>query len=96
MNKFNKSKVEGDDDGIDTLLVRIEQIAPFPYDLIVPIIKVYPNSELIWAQEEPKNMGAWNYIKPRFQTLLNDLQKENQISQSNIRYVPIKLVYTLI
>ena len=31
----------------------------------------YPNSQICWAQEEHKNMGAWNYVQPRFNNLLN-------------------------
>ncbi|ETO22037.1 hypothetical protein RFI_15167, partial [Reticulomyxa filosa] len=49
-------------------LVRLEQIAPFPYDLVQEQLKKYPNAELVWAQEEPKNMGAWHYVFPRFAT----------------------------
>jgi 2-oxoglutarate dehydrogenase E1 component len=30
----------------------------------------YPNAEIVWMQEEPKNMGAWSYVRPRIQTAL--------------------------
>jgi 2-oxoglutarate dehydrogenase E1 component len=50
----------------DTSFVRLEQIAPFPYDMVAKAIQEYPNAELVWVQEEPRNMGAWSYIKPRF------------------------------
>ena len=39
----------------------------------VQVIQGYPAAELVWCQEEPKNMGAWMYIKPRLQTALRDL-----------------------
>lgn len=46
-------------------IVRIEQLYPFPKEKVEEIIKRYPNlQEIIWVQEEPKNMGAWHYIAP--------------------------------
>ncbi len=48
----------------DVALVRIEQLHPFPRKKVREIIKKYPNNMLtLWVQEEPENMGAWNYIK---------------------------------
>ena len=32
--------------------------------------KKYPNADIVWAQEEPKNMGAWTYVQPRLVTAL--------------------------
>ncbi|XP_076168173.1 oxoglutarate dehydrogenase Nc73EF isoform X1 [Ptiloglossa arizonensis] len=52
-------------------IARVEQISPFPYDLVKKEAAKYPNSELIWAQEEHKNQGAWTYVQPRFYTALN-------------------------
>ncbi|XP_023245263.1 2-oxoglutarate dehydrogenase, mitochondrial isoform X2 [Copidosoma floridanum] len=52
-------------------ITRVEQISPFPYDLLKKEVAKYPNAELIWAQEEHKNQGSWTYIQPRFQTALN-------------------------
>jgi 2-oxoglutarate dehydrogenase E1 component len=58
-------------------LVRLEQIYPFPddkqyeLDSIEAILKQYPNAkEVLWVQEEPKNMGAWSFVAPRFRGLL--------------------------
>jgi 2-oxoglutarate dehydrogenase E1 component len=46
-------------------IVRIEQLYPFPIEKVEAIIKRYPNlKEIVWVQEEPKNMGAWHYIAP--------------------------------
>jgi len=48
-------------------LVRFEQLYPLKYDSITEILESYKSMrELIWVQEEPKNMGAWFYIKDRF------------------------------
>jgi 2-oxoglutarate decarboxylase len=51
----------------DVAFVRVEQLYPFPGDLLAGVIARYPRSaELVWAQEEPRNMGAWSYIRERF------------------------------
>ncbi|XP_039294155.1 2-oxoglutarate dehydrogenase, mitochondrial [Nilaparvata lugens] len=50
---------------------RVEQISPFPYDLVKKECAKYPNAELVWSQEEHKNQGAWSYVQPRFHTALN-------------------------
>ena len=44
------------------------QISPFPFDLVRRELDHYPNADLVWAQEEPKNMGAWFYVQPRVGT----------------------------
>ena len=45
------------------VLVRLEQIAPFPHDIVLRVLRQYPNAELVWCQEEPKNQGAWGYVR---------------------------------
>jgi 2-oxoglutarate dehydrogenase E1 component len=58
-----------EDRGIkDVAISRIEQISPFPYDLITPHLDKYPNASLTWCQEEPLNNGAWSYVGPRIYT----------------------------
>ncbi|XP_043254351.1 2-oxoglutarate dehydrogenase, mitochondrial isoform X4 [Colletes gigas] len=52
-------------------IARVEQITPFPYDLVKKEAAKYPNADLIWSQEEHKNQGAWSYVQPRFHTALN-------------------------
>ena len=47
-------------------LVRVEELYPWPHDEIVQIMELYPAIEqVVWAQEEPKNQGAWTYVQPR-------------------------------
>ena len=43
-------------------IVRIEQLFPLPKKEINDIIKSYSYDEIVWAQEEPRNMGAWGYL----------------------------------
>ncbi len=56
----------------DITIVRVEQLAPFPFDILQSVIKKYSNAELVWVQEEPKNMGGWSYVKPRFDTSMRE------------------------
>jgi 2-oxoglutarate dehydrogenase E1 component len=51
-------------------VVRLEQIYPIPYQQINEILKKYKNStQLIWAQDEPENMGAWPFINRKLANL---------------------------
>tara|TARA_Y100000588_G_scaffold140839_1_gene154788 strand:- start:399 stop:755 length:357 start_codon:yes stop_codon:yes gene_type:complete len=44
-------------------IVRIEQLFPLPKEMIRSIIKKYANaSDIVWAQEEPRNMGAYGFL----------------------------------
>ncbi|EIW81255.1 2-oxoglutarate dehydrogenase E1 component [Coniophora puteana RWD-64-598 SS2] len=58
----------------DIAISRIEQISPFPYDLVTPHLDQYPNADLLWCQEEPLNNGAWTYVGPRILTAANETQ----------------------
>ncbi len=52
-------------------LVRVEQLYPFPTEDLAPIIKGYPNlHEVVWLQEEPLNMGYWEFAAPLLQEVL--------------------------
>jgi 2-oxoglutarate dehydrogenase E1 component len=47
-------------------LVRVDELYPWPHDAVARIVDLYPGAtEVVWAQEEPKNMGAWTYVSPR-------------------------------
>jgi 2-oxoglutarate decarboxylase len=46
----------------DLALVRLEQFYPLPQEQLDAVLAQYPNAELVWAQDEPENMGAWPFI----------------------------------
>jgi len=55
--------------GINNIAIcRIEQIAPFPHDAVAAALKKYSNAEVVWSQEECRNMGAWFFVAPRLIT----------------------------
>jgi 2-oxoglutarate decarboxylase len=50
----------------EVAVVRVEQLYPWPYAAVADVLGRYPNaSEILWLQEEPKNMGAWDGVKGR-------------------------------
>ena len=60
-------------DNPDDAIVRVEQLYPFPQKELEDLLAEYPNAErLIWVQEEPLNMGAWNYLRPHLRQLADD------------------------
>lgn len=56
-------------------ITRLEQISPFPYDLVSRELQRFPSAEVVWVQEEPKNMGAWSYVQPRLLTSARDSRR---------------------
>uniref|UniRef100_A0A669QBR6 2-oxoglutarate dehydrogenase complex component E1 n=1 Tax=Phasianus colchicus TaxID=9054 RepID=A0A669QBR6_PHACC len=52
-------------------ITRLEQISPFPFDLLKEELDKYPGADLVWCQEEHKNSGYYDYVKPRFRTIVN-------------------------
>jgi 2-oxoglutarate dehydrogenase E1 component len=62
-------------------LIRVEQLYPFAADQAAEILSAYPKTaEVIWAQEEPRNMGAWHFIQDKMSPILDPSNRE-------IRYV---------
>ena len=61
--------------GVDDIaLVRVEQVAPFPWAEVRSAIQSYPASATLqWAQEEPRNMGAWTFVSVRIENLLEGI-----------------------
>ncbi|MDO5052298.1 MAG: multifunctional oxoglutarate decarboxylase/oxoglutarate dehydrogenase thiamine pyrophosphate-binding subunit/dihydrolipoyllysine-residue succinyltransferase subunit [Pseudoclavibacter sp.] len=53
-----------------TALVRLEQYYPAPMEQLNRILAAYPNAELVWAQDEPENQGAWPYVRTHVVPLL--------------------------
>uniref|UniRef100_A0A8C3VEX0 2-oxoglutarate dehydrogenase complex component E1 n=1 Tax=Catharus ustulatus TaxID=91951 RepID=A0A8C3VEX0_CATUS len=55
----------------DVAITRVEQLSPFPFDLLLREAEKYPAAELVWCQEEHKNQGYYDYVKPRLRTTIN-------------------------
>ncbi|KAM9958667.1 hypothetical protein ACTFIW_012256 [Dictyostelium discoideum] len=64
----------------DVAIVRVEQLHPFPFDLVAEQLQHYPNAKAIWCQEEPMNMGYWNYIYPYFISTFKHINRPADIT----------------
>ena len=56
----------------DVAIIRVEQLYPFPLQLLTDILRRYPDSaELFWVQEEAENMGAWYFVEEQMQSMIS-------------------------
>ena len=56
-------------------IIRLEQFYPFPKPMLESALQQYPNAtEIVWVQEEPRNMGAWPFLHERLASLLGPNQ----------------------
>ena len=61
-----EAEAHRDELGANAAVIRIEQLYPWPFDAVAEVIARYPKArEIVWLQEEPENMGAWNTVKGR-------------------------------
>ncbi len=66
-----KNASEASDSSGAVAIIRIEQFYPFPLNAVTENIARYPNAkDLVWCQEEPKNMGGWTFIEGKFEDLV--------------------------
>jgi 2-oxoglutarate dehydrogenase complex, dehydrogenase (E1) component, and related enzymes len=64
-------------------IVRLEQFYPFPLKSINEVLARYSNAnELRWVQEEPQNMGGWNFVQPRLENLLPACQRPKYVGRT--------------
>jgi 2-oxoglutarate dehydrogenase E1 component len=56
----------------DTAILRLEQYYPFPHNQLKVELEKYGDAEVVWVQEEPKNMGAWTFVAPYIEEVLED------------------------
>ena len=63
----------------DVKIVRLEQIYPFPFDTLGEVVQKHKDAEMLWVQEEPKNMGAWSFVKSRIRHLFKKYELEKNL-----------------
>ncbi|MEM9028232.1 MAG: 2-oxoglutarate dehydrogenase E1 component [Pseudomonadota bacterium] len=64
-------------EGIDDVyILRVEQLYPFPARSLISELERFPGAEIVWCQEEPRNMGAWMFIEPNVRWVLDHIGAE--------------------
>jgi 2-oxoglutarate dehydrogenase E1 component len=66
----------------DISLLRMEQLYPFPSKALSAELVARPQAEVVWCQEEPKNMGAWTFVQPEIERVLGEIKHK----QSRLPY----------
>jgi 2-oxoglutarate dehydrogenase E1 component len=57
----------------DVYILRVEQLYPFPARALSTELSRFPSAEIVWCQEEPRNMGAWTFIEPNLEWVLEHI-----------------------
>ena len=57
----------------DVYLLRMEQLYPFPARALIQELGRFKDAEMVWCQEEPKNMGAWSFVEPNLEWVLDHI-----------------------
>ena len=64
--------------GIDDIyILRVEQLYPFPTKALVTELSRFKQAEIVWCQEEPRNMGAWHFVEHYLEWVLNQIEAKN-------------------
>ncbi len=72
-----------DELGAAAAVVRVEQLYPWPFEAVAAEMERYSNaSEIVWLQEEPENMGAWNAVKGRLYEAHGDTHSIRRVSRT--------------
>ncbi len=62
----------------DVYIMRVEQLYPVPLKALVQELGRFKTAEVIWCQEEPRNMGSWHFIEPYLEWVLNQIHAPNR------------------
>ncbi len=72
-----------DERGAPVAIARVEQLYPWPFDAVAETMARFPKAkEIVWLQEEPENMGAWNAIKGRLYEAHGDKYEIRRVSRT--------------
>ena len=66
----------------DICLLRLEQLYPFPSGSLAKELSRFPNADIVWCQEEPKNMGGWSFAQP----FVEEVMEKTHPKQNRLKY----------
>ena len=75
----------------DVAIIRLEQLHPLPFQRIEKMLAQYQGANLFWVQEEPKNMGHWNYITRKFDYLSSQVISRKSSASPATGYLSLHL-----
>jgi 2-oxoglutarate dehydrogenase E1 component len=80
---YDLSEARKKQEGSKVAILRLEQLYPFPLALIKETLAKYSNArKLVWAQEEPQNMGGWTFVQPRLENLLPGSERAQYVGRT--------------
>jgi 2-oxoglutarate dehydrogenase E1 component len=62
----------------DIAFLRLEQLYPFPVKALTAELTARLQAEVVWCQEEPRNMGAWTFVRPEIESILADIKHKQR------------------
>jgi 2-oxoglutarate dehydrogenase E1 component len=62
----------------DIVFLRLEQLFPFPTKALTAELSARPQAEVVWCQEEPRNMGAWTFVRPEIESVLAEIKHKQR------------------
>ncbi|MFQ5972044.1 MAG: 2-oxoglutarate dehydrogenase E1 component [Alphaproteobacteria bacterium] len=62
----------------EVFFLRMEQLYPFPFQALITELGRFPHAEVVWCQEEPRNMGAWTFIAPRIERVMAEIGSQHE------------------
>jgi len=75
-------KAARDKANANVAIVRVEQLYPFPEPMIADVLRAHPNAkDVVWVQDEPRNMGAWPFLRERLAALMSANQKLSYVGR---------------
>ncbi|HLL75980.1 MAG TPA: multifunctional oxoglutarate decarboxylase/oxoglutarate dehydrogenase thiamine pyrophosphate-binding subunit/dihydrolipoyllysine-residue succinyltransferase subunit [Pyrinomonadaceae bacterium] len=78
---LNAARLKTDDRRV--AIIRLEQFYPFPERALREAFARYPDAgQLVWAQEEPRNMGGWTFVEPRLMNLLPRCERPSYVGRA--------------
>lgn len=61
----------------NVMILRVEQLYPFPHKTLAEELKQYPNADIVWCQEEPQNQGYWHFVDRRIEAVLAEIKHKS-------------------